>query len=178
MLSKHQRNPKSQTPNPNKIRNRKFQISPSSWFVWVFVIWSFFGIWDLGLRSSLAPASLRCEYLSSPLGLDEPHPRLSWRIESFERGERQTAYQIVVASTTYKLSKFGSPDLWDSGKVSGSESVNIVYSGKPLVSRQQCFWKVRVWNKDGELSDWSQTAAWSMGLLKPEDWKADYISFR
>jgi alpha-L-rhamnosidase len=144
----------------------------------IFGIWIFSGAWNLVLGASLSGVDLRCEYLRSPIGLDEIHPRLSWQIESLERGEKQTAYQIVVASTTYKLSKFGSPDLWDSGKVSSSQTVNVVYSGKPLVSRQQCFWKVRVWNKDGEPSEWSQTAAWSMGLLKPEDWKADYISFR
>src|SRR5712672_3548859 len=153
-------NHKTQTTNLNKIANLKFQISPSSWFVWVFVIWSFFGIWDLGFGSSLAPVFLRCEYLQSPLGLDETHPRLTWRVEASERGEKQTAYRIVVASDSSKLN---SPDLWDSGKVSSSQTVNVIYSGKSLASRQLCFWKVKVWNKDGQPSAWSETAKWSMG---------------
>jgi len=176
--SKLQKNPKSQSPNPNKIPNPKFQVNRLSRIFWVFVVWSFFGIWDLGFGISFAAlnaVALRCEYLSSPLGLDEPHPRLTWRVESSERGEKQTAYLIVVASDPNKLD---SPDLWDSGKVSSSQTVNIVYSGKPLPSCQLCFWKVKVWNKDGQPSAWSETAKWTMGLLKPEDWKADYISFR
>jgi alpha-L-rhamnosidase len=129
----------------------------------------------LVLGASLTPVSLRCEYLFSPLGLDEPHPRLTWRFESPERGEKQTAYQIVVASAPDKLD---SPDLWDSGKVSSSQTVNVVYSGKPLTSRQLCFWKLKVWNKDGQPSAWSETATWTMGLLNPDDWKAAYLSFR
>src|SRR6267378_6973811 len=138
-------------------------------------IWIFSGAWSLVLGASLTPVDLRCEYVSSPLGLDELHPRLTWRVESSDRGEKQTAYQIVVASAPDKLDP---PDLWDSGKVSSSQTVNVVYSGKPLTSRQLCFWKVKVWNKDGQPSPWSETARWTMGFLKPEDWKADYVSFR
>jgi alpha-L-rhamnosidase len=144
-------------------------------FILVLGIWIFPGAWCLVLGSSLTPVSLRCEYLQNPLGLDEPHPRLTWRLESSERGEKQTAYQLVVASDPSKLD---SPDLWDSGKVSSSQTVNVVYSGKPLTSRELCFWRVKVWNKDGQASEWSETATWTMGLLKPDDWKADYISFR
>jgi len=107
--------------------------------------------------------------------MDETHPRLSWRIESSERGERQSAYEIMVAS---EFGKLDSPDLWDSEKITNSQTVNIVYSGKPLTSRQRGFWKVKVWNKDGQPSAWSESAKWTMGLLDTNDWKADYISFR
>ena len=55
------------------------------------------------------------------------------------------------------------------------ESVNIVYKGKPLTSRQDCWWQVRVWDNKGKVSDWSEPAFWSMGLLKPEEWKAKWI---
>src|ERR1043165_709711 len=141
----------------------------------IFGICIFSGAWRLAFGASLSAVALRCEYLVSPLGLDEPHPRLSWRIDSTERGEKQTAYQIVVASAPSKLD---SPDLWDSGNITNSQSINIVYSGKPLTSRQRCFWKVKVWNKDGQPSAWSEIATWTMGLLEPEDWKAEYITFR
>ncbi len=125
---------------------------------------------------NLKPVALRCEYRSNPLGIDEAQPRLTWRVESGERGQKQTAYQILVASNE-KLLRAGTGDLWDSGKISSDQSVNIVYSGNPLASRQQCFWKVCVWDKDGS-AKWSAPAAWTMGLLKPSDWSADYISHR
>lgn len=51
--------------------------------------------------SAAAPAvtDLRCEYQANPFGIDVTKPRLSWLIQSERRGERQTAYQILVAST-------------------------------------------------------------------------------
>lgn len=120
---------------------------------------------------------LRCEYLANPLGIDEGRPRLSWQVTSAERGQRQTAYQIVVASEEATLKK-GHGDLWDSGRVASEETVNVVYAGKPLGSRQRCYWKVRVWDRGGRASKWSEAGFWTMGLLKREDWQAQYISFR
>lgn len=126
--------------------------------------------------SGLTPARLRCEYLVNPLGLDEPRPRLSWVVESAQRGQKQTACQMLVASDEGRLGR-GQGDLWDSGKVTGDETTGIAYAGKALTSRQRCFWKVKVWDKDGKASAWSEPARWSMGLLKPGDWTAQYITF-
>ena len=61
---------------------------------------------------------LRCEYLKDPLGIDATKPRLSWVLEDDERGQKQTAYQILVASTAEILAK-DQGDHWDSGKVAG-----------------------------------------------------------
>jgi alpha-L-rhamnosidase len=126
---------------------------------------------------ALTPAQLRCEYLADPLAIDDPHPRLNWLVQSSERGQRQTAYQVLVSSDTGALAK-DRGDLWDSGKVAGDGTTGIVYGGKALGSRQRCFWKLKVWDKDGKASAWSEPASWSMGLLRPGDWKAEYISLR
>ena len=105
---------------------------------------------------------LRCEYHESPLGMDVAKPRLSWQLTSGQ----QTAYQIVV---------FGR---WDSGKIAADQSVNVEYGGRPLESRMRCDWKVRVWDQDGKPSAWSASASWTMGLLKPEDWQAKWITMK
>src|ERR1017187_5200329 len=86
--------------------------------------------------SDLTPTQLRCEYLVNPPGIDEPHPRLSWVVESGEPGQRQTAYQILVASDNSLLQE-DRGDLWDSGKVAGDQTTGIVYGGKALASQQQ-----------------------------------------
>jgi len=127
--------------------------------------------------TGLNPVVLRCEYRESPLGIDEPRPRLTWRVESSQLNQSQSAYQILVASTEKELAE-NRGDLWDSGKVASDETVNIVYAGRPLVSREVCFWKIKVWDQTGSASSWSSPAKWSMGLLQAGDWSARYISFR
>ena len=133
--------------------------------------------WSQGLQDDLKVDRLRCEYLENPLGIDEILPRLSWIVTSESRGQKQTAYHIRVASSLEKLLS-GKVDVWDSRKVESDETVNIVYEGKPLSSRQLCFWQVRVWDKDSKASKWSTPARWSMGLLNEEDWQSEWISFK
>ncbi|MGA2363622.1 MAG: family 78 glycoside hydrolase catalytic domain [Candidatus Aminicenantales bacterium] len=130
-------------------------------------------------KPDVVPVQLRCEYRENPLGIDVVKPRLSWKIESRnqnteDRGQKQTAYQILVASSEEPLKK-DKGDLWDSGKVASDQSIQVEYQGKSLVSQMDCHWKVRVWDKKGEATDWSNPALWSMGLLAPQDWQAVWI---
>ncbi len=118
---------------------------------------------------------LRTEYLTDPLGIDETKPRLSWVLDSDARGVRQTAYQVLVASSQALLDK-DTGDLWDSGRVESDQMAQIVYAGKPLAAEQDVFWKVRVWTQDDQATPWSPVARWRMGLLAPADWKAQWIS--
>jgi len=120
---------------------------------------------------------LRCEFLEDPAAVDTPRPRLFWQLESDERGQRQTAWQVLVASSPRFLRE-DRADLWDSGRVAGDVTTHVEYAGRPLASRERCFWKVRVWDKDGKVSRWSDVAAWTMGLLEPGDWQAAWISYR
>ncbi len=127
-------------------------------------------------RPGCVPAQrqLRCEYMVNPLGIDVVKPRLSWVFPSSLRGQKQTAYRVVVASTPDKLTA-ADYDLWDSGKVVSAQSVNVEYDGAALASKMRCYWKVGVWDKDDQLS-WSQPALWSMGLLDTTDWQGQWIS--
>jgi alpha-L-rhamnosidase len=126
------------------------------------------------LLAALTPLELRCEYAGNPLGVDTPQPRLFWKLDSLERGQSQTAYQVLVASSPAILAK-NQGDLWDSRRVRSPETTQILYHGKPLKSSQSVFWKVRVWNQTGAASAWSPAAAWTMGLLQPADWQARWI---
>ena len=124
--------------------------------------------------AALRIEQLRCEYLDNPLGIDTPQPRLSWIITSTERGVKQTAYQILVAGSETGLETYQG-ELWDSGKVASDDTVQIRYTGQPLASRQQAFWKIRVWDQAGAVSE-SQPARWEMGLLASADWQAKWIA--
>lgn len=126
-------------------------------------------------EKNIEPVGLQCEYLHNPLGLDISHPRLSWKMGTTfaVRGQRQTAYQVLVASSRESLDK-EQGDLWDSGQVRSDESVNIVYDGKTLVTGQKCFWKVRLADEQGSWTAWSEPAYWQMGLFAG-DWSAHWI---
>lgn len=124
---------------------------------------------------------LRCEYQENPLGIDAGKPRLNWMLVDSDgvtaaRSQRQTAYQVLVASSD-ELLKNDKGDLWNSGKVVSDQSIHLEYAGKSLESRMRCYWKVRIWDQDGKPSDWSQPATWTMGLLSASDWRAKWIKF-
>ncbi len=109
---------------------------------------------------------LRCEYLTDPLGIDVARPRLSWRCIA---GPRQAAYRIRAGATP------NAADLWDSGVVESSNSLQVPYSGAPLASRQPVFWSVQLHGESGRPGPWSPAARWTMGLLAPSDWQARWI---
>lgn len=127
-------------------------------------------------RAEVQVAKLRCEYLVNPLGIDVLKPRLSWTLDSSERAQKQTAYQMLVASSPELLAK-DQGDLWDSGRVASEQSVHVEYAGRPLTSHQACWWKVRAWDKNEQPSAWSPTAQWSMGILEPSGWTGKWIGY-
>ena len=127
-------------------------------------------------RSNVRVEHLRCESLVNPAGIDVREPRFSWQLQTTQRGERQTAFQIRVARSAEQLGH-GAADLWDSGKIASDQSIHVAYAGSPLGSRQECFWQVRVWDKSGEPTAWSKPATFSMGLLAPTDWQAKWIGY-
>ena len=123
------------------------------------------------IAADIHPSNLRCEYRQNPLGIEVAQPRLSWTLEAAPtaRGQVQSAYRVLVASTLEKLAG-EEGDWWDSGKVVSGQSTHVVYAGKPLPSRMRVWWKVRAWDRNGQASAWSEPALWSMGLLEPGDW--------
>lgn len=124
------------------------------------------------LQGAVSVEDLRCEYLRDPLGIDTREPRFSWKLVDPEntRGQKQSAWQIMVEDDGRVL--------WDSGKVVSSESVNNAYAGKALGSNQDCGWKVRIWDKDGNPTAWSRPARFSIGLLEPSDWAGAWIRYK
>jgi alpha-L-rhamnosidase len=125
--------------------------------------------------TSGAPDGLTCEAMAEPLGIDATQPRLSWRLNDARLGALQRAYEVRVATSLEKLNQ-AQPDIWDTGKVESNDSVNVAYSGPALVSRQRYYWQVRAWDADGKPSDYSKPSWWEMGLLSPQDWKAQWIT--
>ena len=132
-------------------------------------------------KSTLQATYLRTEYHETPLGVDVKKPHLSWVLKnageaaSNERGQKQTAYQVLVASSEKILAE-DKGDLWDSGVVKSDQNMHVIYAGKPLSSRQACFWKVRITDQAGKVSEWSKPSQWVAGVFG--DWKSPWIAAR
>src|SRR5664279_3735031 len=127
--------------------------------------------------AAVRPQQLRCEYRVNPQGIDVTEPRLSWvltPVDAEARGLRQVAYRILVASSEAVL-RANKGDLWESGMARSPDSIHVVYRGKALNSGMVAYWKVQVWDQDGQASDWSADAQWTMGLLRAEDWHGKWI---
>lgn len=113
---------------------------------------------------------LTCEYRKNPLGIDTPSPRLSWQLSGSKRGLSQTAYRILVSDCQDTLN-MDVGNIWDSKKVRSSQSIFVPYSGAKLQSGKKFFWKVKVWDQDGQETTFSESASWQMGILKNSEWK-------
>lgn len=125
-------------------------------------------------QSSFEVYDLQCEKLVNPLAIDNTSPHLGWKISSKKPGMKPIGYQVLAASAEKLLSP-GQADLWDSGKVDSEESIWVPYQGNNLKSKSFVYWKVRIWDETGEVSDWSVPASFGVGLLHPEDWTAEFI---
>jgi hypothetical protein len=122
----------------------------------------------------IAPMALECEDMVNPV-IEMQEPQLSWKLSDNRHGAVQTAYQILVSSTIENLAE-GEGDLWNSGKQNSDQSILVTYKGKLLKSRQRVYWKVRYWDQNGDISPYSETASWRMGLLSEADWQAHWIT--
>ncbi|HWE84302.1 MAG TPA: family 78 glycoside hydrolase catalytic domain [Terracidiphilus sp.] len=122
------------------------------------------------------PAQLRVDNLTDPLGIDDPTPKLSWQLDDAARGAKQTAYQVDV---------FASPDgmsevklaYWSSGRVEGSQSLNVSYGGPALKASTRYYWRVTVWGADGKPYAASEPAWFETGLMNQEAWKGQWIGY-
>ena len=108
-------------------------------FAFCATVLLFTGLTSATLVAATEVTQLRCEYRTALLGLDVAQPRLNWLNSSTERGARQTAYQILVASTPEKLAK-NQGDRWDTGQVGSDQQNQIVYNGQPLTSGSAYYW--------------------------------------
>ncbi|MCM1297819.1 MAG: alpha-L-rhamnosidase N-terminal domain-containing protein, partial [Muribaculaceae bacterium] len=127
--------------------------------------------------SKLQPQRLRTEHMENPGVIGTHAPRLSWinqPVSAKVKNASQSASRIVVASSKENLES-GIFDVWDSGKTAGEQAYLVEYAGKPLVDGQDYYWRVMVWDNDGNPSDWSETASWGMGFMDPSRWQARWI---
>ncbi|MFI6491655.1 family 78 glycoside hydrolase catalytic domain [Streptomyces sp. NPDC050564] len=112
-------------------------------------------------RTSLS--GLTVEHRKNPLGVDTDEPRFGWRMASRARGRRQTAYQILVATSPERLTR-ARADVWNSGRVESADSVAVRYDGIRLRDSTRYFWTVTAWDEDGRAVTGAPPAHFETGL--------------
>lgn len=113
-----------------------------------------------------APTGLLVNGIRNPQAIDIASPSFSWIMNDPDRGETQSAWQVVVSSD--------GKTIWDSGKIPSPASSSVPYGGPSLTPATKYGWKVRLWDKDGNQSPFSADSSFITGLSKA-DWTASFI---
>ncbi|HBC79091.1 MAG TPA: alpha-L-rhamnosidase [Bacteroidales bacterium] len=132
--------------------------------VWIlFFLITFFPGYKNPINDS--PAGLMVEFIREPdrVFISDPEPEFSWIVP--DNAINQTSYQILVSSSKELLLK-DIGDLWNGIKTTGSGSVDVEYSGNRLSDNSRYFWKVRIWDRKGKPSSWSEIQSFRTGILK------------
>jgi alpha-L-rhamnosidase len=124
--------------------------------------------------SYTGPVALQTDALSEPLGVDNPHPVLSWQIRDVRAGARQTAYDVMVFSKP-PASLTEKPDVWNSGRVESATSTGVPYAGPDLQPSKRYFWRVTAWDQNGKPYAASEISWFETGLLQQSNWHAEWI---
>jgi alpha-L-rhamnosidase len=150
--------------------------------------WMRAGIWALVLSgmalpvfaqqaaTTAGPVELRVDNLANPLGIDDATPKFSWQLRDAETGAKQTAYEVLVASSPELLAQ-GKADVWDSGRVESGRSLNVRYGGPALKASTRYLWCVKLWGADGKQYRGSRMVQWETGLMSQDAWKAQWIGY-
>jgi len=153
---------------------------------YLFSFLAIFGFYVVGMGQEVCrPTGLRCEYLENPLGIDEAHPRLSWKLGDSRQGARQSAYEVVVGTDSAAVVKgidgnsgrgrVGMEGVWRSGKqVSAAQLVS--YEGPALRPWTRYCWRVVVWDKDGKMGAAPGVASFETGMMGMSNWRGAWIS--
>jgi alpha-L-rhamnosidase len=147
------------------------------------VPWIAFGMLSIAVAPFTAPAqtftgpvALQVDNLTTPLGIDDPAPRFSWQLQDPTAGAAQTAYKLQVSSSLEFLAA-NNADVWNSGVIKSSQSMNVVYAGPALMPSARYFWRVQVWNAAGKPYSASEVSWWETGLLSQDAWHAQWIGY-
>ena len=98
-----------------------------------------------------AASDLESAVVPNELGLHLNEYALTWQSPG------QAAYRILVASDERRLA-VDVGDLWDSGRRESAEQSGVLCRARAFADGDVVWWKVMVWNTDGEAADWSLPA--------------------
>ena len=111
--------------------------------------------------------NLKVNYLKTPLGVDDPAPRLQWSVTDIN----PETVEVIVGTDSASVAN-GNGDMWHfNNPVNSTEAV--VYNGKALEPSTPYYWQVIVKDDDGNMTK-SDVARFETGLMG--NWHGAWIS--
>ncbi len=117
---------------------------------------------------------LKVDHSVKPIGTDNSNPLMLWQMQDSRIGAKQTAFQVLVSTSVDNL-KRGKADVWDSGKQIGNVN-KVTYNGPSLESGMRYYWAVRIWDQEGELTEYADPTMFETAYLKESKWKGKWIT--
>ncbi len=139
---------------------------------YLFFVFLMLGITSTKGQPLCVPVGLHSDHLDNPIGIDNPSPRLSWRISDNRQGAKQTAYRIIVGTDSLNVLA-GKGDAWDTKKQTAN-NILVVYAGKKLTPFTRYYWKVIVWDMENKESP-SAVSSFETGMMNIENWQGAWI---
>ena len=110
-----------------------------------------------------APTDLSIELIREPstdVKIYDLKPEFGWTVPLGSKF--QGAYQILVASNKTDIDN-NNGNVWDSGRVASTQSTNVEYASNPLEIGKTYYWKVRIWEQENRLVDYSDAQKFTIG---------------
>lgn len=139
----------------------------------VYLLFLFFPVYQASAQSTIGPAGMQCEYLTKPLGVDAPHPRLTWRMQDARLNAMQTAYRVSVGTDSAAVAK-GGTGAWNTGWVA-SDAMLVTYAGAALKPYTKYFWKVDIAD-NAHIKHMGMVSKFETGLMDMNNWKGRWIA--
>jgi len=137
-------------------------------FITVTTFFSYSGVSGQSVRLT----GLQSDHLETPIGVDNPTPRLSWRMDDSRQGAKQTSYRVLVDKDSMKVVN-GKADIWDTGKINTGDML-ITYAGKQLEPFTKYYWKVI--GGDLEYKEvFSPVSSFETGMMDIKNWQGSWI---
>lgn len=139
--------------------------------IFIYLLFSFLFFTCKNNLGESSIVNLKCEHLINPIGIDSENPRLSWMMDSKNKGISQSAYQIIVGTDSHFTLE---SQIWDSGKMDSDKNI-VKYTGPDLKPFTKYFWGVQIWENHGGNSV-SKVAFFETGMIKASNWKGSWIT--
>jgi len=123
-------------------------------------------------QTIIGATDLKCEYLADPIGVDNPNPRFTWRLNDDRPLATQTSYRILVGTS---IADLATGSAWNTGWLKSDASL-ISYNGRALQPFTKYYWRIDIADKDGVKHNGAKSSTFETGMMNMSNWKGSWIS--